>query len=70
MPGPLGVGVWVGHARKELRTVALTAKQVRFVEEYLVDLNATQAAVRAGYSAATAYSIGHQCLKKLRLRLP
>lgn len=33
---------------------ALTPKQQRFVEEYLVDLNATQAAIRAGYSARTA----------------
>lgn len=32
----------------------LTAKQQRFVEEYLVDLNATQAAIRAGYSKKTA----------------
>lgn len=32
----------------------LTPKQQRFVEEYLVDLNATQAAIRAGYSAKTA----------------
>ncbi len=32
--------------------MALTSKQARFVEEYLVDLNATQAAIRAGYSAA------------------
>ena len=47
--------------------MALTAKQERFVEEYLVDLNATQAAVRAGYSAATAYSNGHQCLKKTEI---
>jgi len=36
----------------------------RFVKEYLVDLNATQAAIRAGYSAKTAYSIGHENLKK------
>jgi phage terminase small subunit len=34
--------------------MALTDKQQRFVEEYLVDLNATQAAIRAGYSEATA----------------
>lgn len=34
--------------------MALTPKQQRFVEEYLVDLNATQAAIRAGYSARTA----------------
>jgi phage terminase small subunit len=32
----------------------LTARQARFVEEYLLDLNATQAAIRAGYSARTA----------------
>lgn len=42
----------------------LTPKQARFVEEYLVDLNATQAAIRAGYSEATAYSIGHENLSK------
>ncbi len=42
----------------------LTAKQRRFVEEYLVDHNATQAAIRAGYSEKTAYSIGHENLKK------
>lgn len=42
----------------------LTAKQQRFVEEYLVDLNATQAAIRAGYSEKTAYSVGHENLSK------
>ena len=42
----------------------LTPKQQRFVEEYLVDLNATQAAIRAGYSGKSAYAIGHQNLKK------
>jgi len=45
----------------------MTPKQERFVEEYLVDLNATQAAIRAGYSEATAYSIGHACLKKVEI---
>lgn len=44
--------------------VALTALQVRFVEEYLVDMNATQAAIRAGYSEKTAYSIAHENLRK------
>lgn len=39
-------------------------RQARFVEEYLVDFNATQAAIRAGYSAKTAYSIGPENLKK------
>lgn len=43
----------------------LTPKQQRFVEEYLIDLNATQAAIRAGYSAKTARQIGEQNLSKL-----
>lgn len=42
----------------------LTGKQQRFVAEYLIDLNATQAAIRAGYSQKTAYSIGQENLKK------
>lgn len=42
----------------------LTPKQQRFVEEYLVDLNATQAAIRAGYSEKTAKVIGHENLTK------
>lgn len=43
---------------------SLSAKQERFVEEYLVDLNATQAAIRAGYSKKTAHVIGHENLRK------
>ncbi|EIM25740.1 terminase small subunit [Microvirga lotononidis] len=42
----------------------LTDKQKRFVEEYLIDLNATQAAVRAGYSEKTARSVGSENLTK------
>lgn len=42
----------------------LTPKQDRFVEEYLVDLNATQAAIRAGYSPRTAEAIGFENLRK------
>lgn len=42
----------------------MTPKQERFVAEYLIDLNATQAAIRAGYSEKTAYSIGDENLKK------
>lgn len=44
--------------------MGLTPKQERFVAEYLVDLNATQAATRAGYSAKTAYSVGNENLSK------
>ncbi len=43
--------------------MSLTAKQARFVDEYLIDLNATQAAIRAGYSEKTAYSQGQRLLK-------
>lgn len=42
----------------------LTAKQKRFVDEYLIDLNATQAAIRAGYSPHTANEIGAENLAK------
>jgi phage terminase small subunit len=44
--------------------MALTAKQQLFVTEYLVDLNATQAAIRAGYSERTAMEQGYQLLRK------
>jgi phage terminase small subunit len=42
----------------------LTAKQEMFCKEYLVDLNATQAAIRAGYSKKTAQKIGSENLLK------
>lgn len=42
----------------------LTEKQKRFVAEYLMDLNATQAAKRAGYSANRASELGYQLLQK------
>ncbi len=44
--------------------MALTDKQKAFVAEYLIDMNATQAAIRAGYRAKTAYSTGQENLKK------
>ena len=43
--------------------MALNAKQERFCQEYLKDLNATQAAIRAGYSENTAGQQGHDLLK-------
>ena len=46
----------------------MTGKQTRFVEEYLVDCNATQAAVRAGYSLKTAHAIGWENLRKPEIR--
>lgn len=46
----------------------LTAKQRRFVGEYLVDLNATQAAIRAGYSKRTAKEQGYRLLTKVHIQ--
>ena len=46
----------------------LTAKQQRFCDEYLVDLNATQAAIRAGYSEKTASVIAVENLRKPNLK--
>lgn len=46
----------------------LTEKQKRFCDEYLTDMNATQAAIRAGYSKKTAKQIGQENLTKLVLK--
>ena len=45
----------------------MTPKQKRFCDEYLIDTNATQAAIRAGYSEKTAYSIGQRLLKDVEV---
>ena len=57
---------WIGRLkyREEAGLTKLAPKQARFVEEYLIDLNATQAAIRAGYSEKTAGQVGHENLKK------
>lgn len=46
----------------------MTKKQKLFVDEYLLDLNATQAAIRAGYSPETAGAIGAENLKKPQIQ--
>lgn len=46
----------------------LTDKQRKFADEYLIDCNATQAAIRAGYSKKTAYSIGDENLRKPEIK--
>ena len=46
----------------------LTKKNEVFCDEYLIDLNATQAAIRAGYSVESAGSIGSELLKKPEIR--
>jgi phage terminase small subunit len=48
--------------------VKLTAKQQAFIKEYLIDLNSTQAAIRAGYSEATAKEIGYENLTKPHIK--
>jgi phage terminase small subunit len=48
--------------------MSLTPKQQRFVEEYLIDLNATQAATRAGYSKRTANEQGARLLANVSVR--
>ena len=46
----------------------LTQKQKRFCDEYLIDLNGTQASIRSGYSEKTAKEIGSQHLTKLHIQ--
>lgn len=53
---------------KEIEDSGLKVKQARFCQEYLVDNNATKAAIRAGYSEKTAYSIGSENLNKPEIR--
>ncbi len=48
--------------------MALTAKQQRFVEEYVIDFNGTRAAIRAGYSEDSAALIASQNIRKLHIR--
>lgn len=55
-------------AREVVSVARLTEKQKCFVAEYLVDLNATQAAIRAGYSEKTAYSQGQRMLKNVEVQ--
>lgn len=51
-----------------MEEIKLTRKQQLFCEEYLIDLNATQAAIRAGYSEKTASSMGYENLNKPEIR--
>jgi len=46
----------------------LTPKQAAFVREYMIDLNATQAAIRAGYKEKTAYQTGAENLRKPQIQ--
>lgn len=50
-----------------MKSRGLSPKQQRFVDEYLVDSNATQAAIRAGYSAKTAEQQGSRLLRNVQV---
>ena len=61
-------GQEVAMPSKPIKYGLTTAKHVRFVDEYLIDCNATQAAKRAGYSEKTAAAIGHKLLRKAEIQ--
>lgn len=52
-----------GQPSNDRPETKLTPKQARFIDEYLVDLNATQAAIRAGYAPKAAHVTGHETLR-------
>ncbi len=52
-------------ARQSMMKEKPTSRQARFVDEYLIDLNATQAAIRAGYSRKTAQEQGSRLLSNV-----
>lgn len=52
-----------------MATNKMTAKQKRFCDEYLIDLNATQAAIRAGYSKKSAKQVANENLTKPYLKM-
>ncbi|MDK2769903.1 MAG: terminase small subunit [Sphingomonas sp.] len=63
--------VWIGQPHDpgwKHAGLSMTPKQERFVQEYLLDLNATQAAIRSGYSAKTAHVIGPENLEKPEIK--
>ena len=57
-----------GASRPSKTRKELTPKQAAFAREYRIDLSATQAAIRAGYSPKTAYSIGFENLRKPEIK--
>ena len=59
--------VFVLRKKRKGGIAMLNPKQKRFADEYLIDLNATQAALRAGYAEKTAYSQGQRLLKNVEI---
>lgn len=62
------LGIIGGDFSLKRQVNLMTNKQKRFCDEYLIDCNATQAAIRAGYSSKSAYSIGMENLKKPEIK--
>lgn len=58
------IGPWALISGAWCSSLALSPKQAAFIREYLVDLNGTQAAIRAGYSAKTAEKIASENIRK------
>ena len=59
-----GIGLRIATCRRGLVSGSRKEKHERFAAEYVIDLNATQAAIRTGYSEKTAGQIGFELLKK------
>lgn len=56
------------HVERRVKILRLTDKQKRFIQEYLICLNATEAARKAGYSEKVASAIGFENLKKPKIK--
>lgn len=67
-PRNISRGIFSLSIESDPSMTKLTPRQERFVEEYLIDLNATQASIRAGYSSKNADKIGPELLGKTRVR--
>jgi phage terminase small subunit len=66
LTGNTPVGLFYCHRKKVM--IVASKKQERFVEEYLIDLNAKQAAIRAGYKPNNADVVGYQLLQKTSVK--
>jgi len=56
------------HPEEKNNNLSLTEKQKAFADEYIISMNATDAAIKAGYSKNSAYAIGNQNLNKLEIK--
>lgn len=54
----------VKQTNRKQKKETINRKQRLFIAEYMIDMNTTQAAIRAGYTKRTAYQVGHELLKK------